>query len=227
LSNTNSNITVPVIAIDGPSGSGKGTIGTLLAKRLGWHFLDSGALYRILALSCTENGVPIDSPLAISKHASCGLDIEFRESTILLGGVDVTASIRVPECGAVASKIAVFPTVRAELLDMQLKFRQPPGLVADGRDMATVVFTDAILKIYLDASAEERASRRFKQLNGAQKNVSLDGLIYEIKARDSRDKTRAVAPLRPAADAKVIDTSGIGVQAVLVEVLKLVDELDI
>jgi len=215
--------TIPVIAIDGPSGSGKGTVSRAVARALGWHFLDSGALYRILALAAAEAG--LDEPEAVAALAP-GLAIRFAadeqgEEQIFLAEQDVTRQVRAEETGASASRLAAAPPVRAALVGLQHAFRQPPGLVADGRDMGTVIFPDARLKIFLTASAGERALRRHKQLNQKEKNASLAALFEEITARDQRDAERPISPLKPAPDAVVLDTTGIPAQAVIEQVLAL------
>lgn len=210
---------VKVITIDGPSGSGKGTISKLLARSLGWHFLDSGALYRILAWAALEKHLDLNQETELSDLAQ-SIDIRF-DSEIYCDGTKVTDLIRSEACGNAASKIAVFPKVREGLLAKQHAFRKPPGLVADGRDMGTVVFKDAILKIFLEASPNERAKRRYLQLKDTAQNVTLQSLLTEIEERDKRDKQRALAPLIPALDAVVIDTTELGVEAVFDKVLTL------
>ena len=217
------NNAIPVITIDGPSGSGKGTVSRAVARALGWHFLDSGALYRILALAAAEAG--LDEPEAVAALAP-GLAIRFAadeqgEEQIFLAEQDVTRQVRAEETGASASRLAAAPPVRAALVGLQHAFRQPPGLVADGRDMGTVIFPDARLKIFLTASAGERALRRHKQLNQKEKNASLAALSEEITARDQRDAERPISPLKPAPDAVVLDTTGIPAQAVIEQVLAL------
>lgn len=212
-------VSVPVLTIDGPSGSGKGTIARLAAQQLGWHMLDSGALYRVLALYVLQNKCALDNVAQIVTFAQ-QLPVAFRDETILLQSVDVSKKIRSEQCGDSASKIAVIPEVRAALLDRQRAFAQLPGLVADGRDMGTVVFTEAFCKIYLDASAVERAKRRFLQLKEQGYNVNLADLEADIMQRDERDKMRAVAPLRPAADAIIIDTSGMNITEVVAVVME-------
>lgn len=202
---------VPVIAVDGPSGVGKGMVLRGLAQRLGWHRLDSGALYRILAVSAQRAGIDLADLAAVAKLAP-NLDIRFggsseEDESILVNGVDLVSEVRSETTGGLASKIATAPVVRAALLQRQRDFRQPPGLIADGRDMGTVVFPDARLKIFLTASAEERARRRAAQLSARGQVVRLADLSAEIRARDERDRTRAVAPLAPAPDAVEIDTS--------------------
>lgn len=218
---------IPVIAIDGPSGSGKGTVSRAVARALGWHFLDSGALYRILALAAAEAG--LDEPEAVAALAP-GLAIRFAvdgqgEEQIFLAEQDVTRQVRAEETGNAASKLAAAPAVRTALVALQHAFRQPPGLVADGRDMGTVIFPDAGLKIFLTASAEERARRRHKQLNQKEKSASLAALFEEITARDQRDAERPISPLKPAPDAVLLDTTGIPAQAVIEQVLALSKKL--
>ncbi len=211
---------MPVITLDGPSGSGKGTIGLRLAKELNWHFLDSGAVYRALALASLSEKIELTDESALEALAQ-RLDLKF-DGEVWLSGKQVTEGIRSETCSQAASKIAVFSKVRAALLGRQRAFQQPPGLVADGRDMGTVVFPDAILKIFLEASSEDRAKRRYLQLKDTSHSVTLDRLLTEIKERDQRDQQRAVAPLKPAKDAVVIDTTGIGVEAVFEQVIQLV-----
>lgn len=203
----------PVLAIDGPSGSGKGTISRLLSQHLGWHMLDSGALYRVLALYVLQDECAFDD-LGRIEYLAGTLPAEFSDVGAFLAGVDVSREIRSEACGDVASKIAAYPSVREALLARQRLFAEPPGLVADGRDMGTVVFPEAFLKIYLDASVEERAKRRFLQLKQSGYNVNLQDLEADLIQRDVRDKTRAVAPLKPAPDAVILDTTGMDIQAV-------------
>jgi cytidylate kinase len=215
----------PVITIDGPSGSGKGTISRAVARRIGWHLLDSGALYRLVALAgmlagLTPEDVAGHARLAEAKDVVFGVGPD-GEERVMLGGRDVTAEIRSEEAGQGASRVAAWPMVRSALLERQRAFAQPPGLVADGRDMGTVVFPHADLKIFLTASPEERALRRYKQLKDKGCDVSLPALSREIAQRDSRDSTRAVAPLRPAPDAAVIDSTGLSIEAVIGRVLEL------
>jgi CMP/dCMP kinase len=217
---------ISVITIDGPGGSGKGTVGRRVAARLGWHLLDSGALYRLVALAGLDAGLaPDDEP----GHARAAkrLDVTFStnaagEEVVRLAGEDVTARLRTEAAGTAASRVAAMPSVRTVLLDRQRAFARPPGLVADGRDMGTVVFPEAGLKIYLTASAEERARRRHKQLKEKGLDVSLAALSQEILERDRRDSTRAVAPLRAAADAVMIDSTGMPIEGVVDAILALV-----
>ena len=208
---------VPVITLDGPSGSGKGTVSQRLATELGWHYLDSGAIYRALAHAASQAGVVDPAEAAAMAR---GLQLAFRPATdggaaVLLDGVDISDAIRTEECGAVASRLAADPQVRAALLQRQRDFRQPPGLVADGRDMGTVVFPDATHKIYLTASAEVRADRRYKQLKTKGINDSIARLLKVIRERDARDEGRETSPLKPAADAIVLDTSDLSLDEVI------------
>lgn len=205
----------PVIAIDGPSGVGKGTLSQMLARDLGWHYLDSGALYRILAWAALRNGIESADEAELLSLAAA-LNASFAQNPdaslgIYLDDACITQAIRASEVGHFASQIAVKPAVRDALLDWQRRFRQTPGLVADGRDMGTVVFPDAILKIFLTASAEERAKRRQKQLREQGVDVNLASVVRDIESRDYRDSHRSVAPLKPAADAVLVDTTGLSV----------------
>ncbi|HVS78521.1 MAG TPA: (d)CMP kinase [Steroidobacteraceae bacterium] len=215
----------PVVTIDGPSSSGKGTISRAVAKRLGWHLLDSGALYRLVAHAGADRGLDrgdVDghARLAADMQVAFGVGPEGSER-VTLDGRDVTEAIRTEEAGQGASRVAAWPAVRAALLDRQRAFARPPGLVADGRDMGTVVFPQARLKVYLTASAEERALRRYKQLKDKGSGVSLSALSREITERDARDSTRAVAPLIPAPDAEMIDSTGLSIEEVIGRVLEL------
>jgi len=220
---------IPVITVDGPSGTGKGTLASHLAHWLGWHFLDSGALYRVLALSVHRHGVNAGDEGAVAAHAP-GLDLEFRHQgpgrdvTVLLSGQDVTSAIRTEDCGVLASRLAALPRVRKALLERQRRFRTPPGLVADGRDMGTVVFPDAGVKIYLTASPAARAQRRYKQLKEKGFDVNLAQLSADIAERDTRDSQRAVSPLRPADDAAVIDTTNLTLADVVQRVSMLISQ---
>lgn len=226
MNSTDSREHVPVLTIDGPSGSGKGTISRLVAQRLGWHYLDSGALYRAVGVAAGWGDIDLADPAALVR---CTFDtkIDFieddrtRELKIIVNGLDATDELRTETSGAAASAIAAIPEVRAALKDRQRAFRRPPGLVADGRDMGTVIFPDAAHKVFLTASAEERAERRYKQLKDKGVSVTLDGLLREILARDARDAQRVVAPLRPAEDAVRIDTTGLGITEVVERVLAL------
>jgi cytidylate kinase len=218
-------VDVPVIAIDGPSGSGKGTVARLVARRLGWHLLDSGALYRLVAMAGANRGLAGDDEPGHAAVAA-GLDARFEsdaqgQERVLLDGRDVTRDLRTEEAGAAASRVAAMPAVRSALLARQRAFATAPGLVADGRDMGTVVFTGAPVKVYLTASADERALRRYKQLKEKGLPANVADLSQEILHRDRRDSTRPVAPLRPAPDAVVIDSTGIPVEEVVDRVLAL------
>ena len=215
---------VPVVTIDGPSGSGKGTISQLLARRLGFHFLDSGALYRLLALAALGRGLDLGDEPAVVVLAR-GLDVSFQpDGRILLDGVGVGEELRTEATGNAASRVAALPAVRSALLERQRAFARAPGLVADGRDMGTVVFPAAPAKVFLTASAEARAERRYKQLKEKGFDPDMGGLVEEIRTRDERDANRAVAPLRPAADALLLDSTGLSIEAVLARVLAFVDE---
>ncbi|MBS0557252.1 MAG: (d)CMP kinase [Proteobacteria bacterium] len=217
---------VPVLTIDGPSGSGKGTISRMVADALGWHMLDSGALYRAVGFAAGMEGLDLSDAEAVTRCAE-HTKISFRvpreggETRVIVNGMDATDEIRTETCGAVASAIAAIPSVRAALFEKQRSFRKAPGLVADGRDMGTVIFPDAGHKVFLTASAEERAKRRYKQLKEKGLGVTLAALLREIQARDVRDAGREVAPLKPAVDATVIDSTGMSIEAVVAAVLQL------
>jgi len=214
----------PVLTIDGPSGSGKGTIARAVATQLGWHLLDSGAIYRAVGFVASMEGLDLSDAEAVTRAAQA-TRITFKdvgdETRVLVNHMDATDELRTETCGAAASAIAAIPSVRAALLDLQHRFRKAPGLVADGRDMGTVVFPTADLKIFLTASADERALRRYKQLKDKDSGVSLAALSREIAERDLRDSTRAVAPLKPAPDAEVIDSTALTIEQVVNRVLEL------
>jgi cytidylate kinase len=217
--------TVPIVTIDGPSSSGKGTISRIVAARVGWNLLDSGALYRLVALGGLQRNLDPDD---VEQHVAVArsMRVEFGsvgsgEERVLLDGLDVTGKIRTETAGAGASRVAAWPAVRAALMDRQRSFATPPGLVADGRDMGTVIFPAARLKVFLTASAEERAQRRHKQLIEKGTAASLAALSREIAERDLRDSTRQVAPLRPAPDAHLLDSTGLSIDAVVERVLLL------
>ena len=219
---------VPVITIDGPSGAGKGTAARLVAEQLGWHLLDSGAIYRVLAVATQYHHLAIDDEEALIPIAA-HLDVQFEiskegESKVILEGENVTNSIRTEEIGAIASKVAAFPRVREALLRRQRAFKVSPGLVADGRDMGTVVFTDAPVKVFLTASAEERAERRFNQLKDKGFDVKIGRLLDDIRQRDERDENRKVAPLVPAEGALIIDSTNISIDEVVSKVLSFTNE---
>ena len=220
---------VPVLTIDGPSGSGKGTISRMVADALGWRMLDSGALYRAIGFAAGMEGLDLSDAEAVTRCAQ-ETKIGFRasddggETRVIVNGMDATDELRTETCGAAASAVAAIPGVRAALFDKQRAFRKAPGLVADGRDMGTVIFPDAGHKVFLTASDEERAKRRYKQLKQKGLDVTLSTLLREIQARDVRDASRAVAPLKPAVDAVVIDSTGMPIENVVAKVLQLVQE---
>ena len=218
--------TSPVLTIDGPSGAGKGTVSRIAARRLGWHYLDSGALYRAVGVAASWASLDVSDSAALVR---CTFDttVVFKETAdgdlrVWVNGSDATDELRLETTGAVASAIAAFPEVRSALKERQRAFRQSPGLVADGRDMGTVIFPDAAYKVFLTASAEERAERRYNQLKDKGVSVTIDGLLREILARDARDAQRMVAPLRPAEDAVLVDTTGLDIDQVVERVLALV-----
>ncbi|AKH88741.1 (d)CMP kinase [Edwardsiella tarda] len=213
---------VPVITVDGPSGAGKGTLCKALAQAFGWHLLDSGAIYRVLALAALHHQVDIDSEEALvplAAHLDVRFDASHGELRVVLEGEDVSTAIRTETVGNTASRAAAFPRVREALLRRQRAFREAPGLIADGRDMGTVVFPDAPVKIFLDASAEERAQRRMLQLQQKGFDVNFESLLAEIKERDFRDRNRAVAPLVPAADALLLDSTMLSIDEVITQAL--------
>mgnify|MGYP001558371759 CR=1 FL=1 len=209
---------VPVIAIDGPSASGKGTIAERVAGALGFHYLDSGALYRLVALAAVKEATRLDDEAALARRA-LHLHVTFEGGEIFLFGQKVTDAIRSEECGIGASRVAALPAVRQALLARQRAFREAPGLVAEGRDMSTVVFPDATLKIFLTASAEIRAERRYKQLKEKGIDANIRTLLRELRERDARDSARSVAPLQQAADARELDSTGLGIEEIVRQVL--------
>jgi len=215
-----------VLTIDGPSGSGKGTISRAVAEQLGWHFLDSGALYRAVGLAASWSDLDLTDGDAVARIAETTevrfVDRPGDDPQVYVNEVEASAELRTETCGATASAIAAIPAVRAALVEKQRSFRRPPGLVADGRDMGTVIFADAPYKVFLTASAGERAERRYKQLKQKGMDVTLAALLREILARDARDAQRPVAPLKPAPDAVLIDTSGTPIETVVARVLALV-----
>lgn len=213
------NATIPVIAIDGPSASGKGTIAQAVAQRLGFHYLDSGALYRLVALAASRRGLPLDDAATLARLAAA-LEVSFKADQIRLDGEEVSTALRQEAIGEAASKVATLPAVRAALLDRQRVFRQAPGLVADGRDMGSVVFPDAQLKIFLTASPQARAQRRYKQLMEKGMSASIDTLLQDIRIRDERDSQRSVAPLQQGADARFLDTSDLSIEQTVAAVLQ-------
>jgi cytidylate kinase len=217
----------PVITVDGPSGAGKGTVCARLAQELNWQLLDSGALYRITGLASDRKGLALDDEDAISEVAA-NLDVRFEPTPVgvkvILEGDDVTDQIRTEEVGSLASQVAALPEVRSALLQRQRDFQTLPGVIADGRDMGTVVFPTARVKVFLTASAEERGQRRYKQLTEKGFDASLPALIEDIRARDERDSNRAVAPLKPADDATVIDSTSMTIEEVCNQVLDLVNK---
>ncbi len=216
---------IPVLTIDGPSGSGKGTLAQRMAEKLGWHYLDSGAIYRVLAQAAIKHQIDLTDEAALASIAG-QLDVQFvlkdGQLQVILEGEDVSLLIRSEQAGNAASKVAAFPAVRSALLQRQRDFCQPPGLVTDGRDMGTVVFPDAPYKVFLTASAKVRAERRYKQLKEKGIDSNLSDLVAEISERDERDTQREVAPLRPADDAVILDSTQLGIEAVLEKVSALI-----
>ena len=215
---------VPVITVDGPSASGKGTIASRVAHALGFHYLESGALYRVLALLSLREDTLEEARLA---ELAAGMDVVFQDGEVLLDDEDVSEKIRAEPCGVRASEVARLPAVRQALLRRQRAFRRPPGLVADGRDMGTVVFADAMLKIFLTASPQVRAERRYKQLKEKGIDANLRALSRDLQERDERDTRRAVAPLVPAPDSQVLDSSTLSIEQVVERILQLYRERDI
>jgi cytidylate kinase len=213
-------LTVPVITIDGPTASGKGTVAHRVAKHLGFHYLDSGALYRLTALSASRHGMALDDEEALANLARV-LPCQFVKGHVLLDGEDVTDAVRAEAIGVAASKIAVLPKVRQALFDLQVAFRYAPGLVADGRDMGTVIFPDATQKVYLTASVDARASRRYKQLKEKGFPATMEDLVKDLAERDARDTARSAAPLKPAPGAYILDTSEMTVDQAVQTVLDL------
>ena len=210
---------VPVIAIDGPSASGKGTVAARVAKELGFHYLDSGAIYRVTAYAALQRGLPLDDEDALAAMAH-GLDLRFDGVEVYLAGEPVGDAIRTEEAGRAASRIAALPALRAALLELQRAFRKVPGLVTDGRDMGSVVFPDATVKVFLTASAEERAKRRYKQLIEKGFSANLAALTEDLRERDARDANRASAPLRQEADAHLLDTTGMTIPQAVEQVMR-------
>lgn len=214
----NNDISIPVIAIDGPSASGKGTVAQLVADKLGYHYLDSGALYRIVALAARRQGIDWQDEHALADMA-LQLAIRFDAGKIWLGDEDISDAVRTEEMSRGASEVAVHPAVRAALLSLQHSFRQAPGLVADGRDMSTVVFPEARTKIFLTASAEVRAERRYKQLMGKGNHANLADILKDLQERDARDRQRSVAPLQQSSDAELLETSALSIEQAVDSVL--------
>jgi 3-phosphoshikimate 1-carboxyvinyltransferase len=214
---------IPVITIDGPTASGKGTLCTWLSDRLGYHVLDSGVLYRATALAAIDARIEAEDEAGLASLAA-RLDLNFKDGAVRQAGIDITARVRQENVGLMASRISALPEVRAALLRLQLSFRKLPGLVADGRDMGTVVFPDATLKVFLSASAQARAERRFQQLAATGVSTTLAGLLADLQERDRRDQNRAVAPLKPAADALLLDNSARSVESTMDTLLDAWDQ---
>jgi cytidylate kinase len=219
-----SSVNFPVIAIDGPTASGKGTVAHRVAERLGFHYLDSGALYRLTALSALRSGTPLTDEHALSKLAS-GLHCSFSGDKIMLANENVTNAIRAEEVGNTASKIAALPTLRQALFGLQLSFRKHPGLVADGRDMGSVIFPHASLKVFLTATPQARAERRYKQLIDKGFSANMEDLLKDLWERDARDTNRAIAPLKPAEGAHLLDTSAMNADEAVEQVLRWYAEI--
>ena len=215
----------PVIAIDGPTASGKGTVAMQVANRLGFHYLDSGALYRLVALASQQKGISSSDSRALGELA-LAMRIEFKNGLIFLGNMDVTEAIRDESIGVLASQIAVYPEVRDALLALQKGFRRPPGLVADGRDMASRIFTDAVLKVFLTASVQARAERRYKQLIAKGISARMDVLLQDLQERDARDIQRATAPLKQVEGAHLLDTSNLSIDQAVEQVLSWYQEVN-
>ena len=220
----------PIITIDGPSGSGKGTLCKLLADRLGYHLLDSGALYRLVALAAEHHGVSTENELAVADIAAC-LDVQFKAQgdgvQVVLEGEDVSSAIRTEACGMNASKVASLTSVRKALQERQRAFSERPGLVADGRDMGTVIFPEAPVKVFLTASAQERAERRYKQLKSKGLSASLSDILADIQQRDERDQNRVIAPLKAAEDALIIDCTHMSILDVEQKILTFIHSKDV
>ncbi|BBL34808.1 cytidylate kinase [Nitrosomonas stercoris] len=214
------NQAIPVITLDGPSASGKGTIAHLVAQALGFHYLDSGVLYRLVALAAMKHAIAAEDEPNIVAMARC-LNVSFVDATVQLDGVDVSEAVRAEICGEYASRIAQYPTLREVLLDRQRNFRELPGLVTDGRDMGSVVFPDATLKIYLTADAEERARRRYKQLIEKGINANIADLVASLRERDERDSKRLASPLQQCEDTHLLDTTGFSIDQVVNQVLSM------
>lgn len=217
---------IPVIAIDGPSASGKGTVAARVAARLGYHYLDSGALYRLVALAAFRAGVPLEAETRLAEIAAA-LPAQFDADRVLLDGEDVSLAIRSEEASAGASQVAALPSVRAALLERQRTYCRPPGVVADGRDMGSVVFPHAALKVFLTASAEARAGRRYKQLIEKGLPANIASLLRDLRERDARDAARSVAPLAQGADAVLLDTTDLTIQEAVDAVLRMARERDL
>ena len=215
----------PVIAIDGPTASGKGTVAMRVASQLGFHYLDSGALYRLVALASEQNGISLSDCCALGQLA-LAMRVEFKNGLIFLNGVNVTETIREESIGVRASQIAVYPEVRDALLALQRGFRKGPGLVADGRDMASRIFTDAVLKVFLTASVEARAERRYKQLIAKGISARMDVLLQDLQERDARDIQRATAPLKQVEGAHLLDTSNLSIDQAVEQVLSWYQEVN-